>query len=107
MNKKQLAGKCLKIAFIGIVLLLLYAPILLLTVYSFVDTDVIGTSGGGRSSSRRLRQIEAKDSAARGHNEKSYIYYFNRCTIFLSHFLFLDTFYHTMLTLSISNLKKA
>lgn len=45
MNRKQLAGKCLKIAFIGIVLLLLYAPILLLTVYSFVDTDVIGTSG--------------------------------------------------------------
>ena len=45
MNKKQLTGKCLKIAFIGIVLLLLYAPILLLTVYSFVDTDVIGTSG--------------------------------------------------------------
>ena len=46
MNKKAIAIKCLKAAFIGIVLLLLYAPILLLAVYSFIDTDVIGTSGG-------------------------------------------------------------
>ena len=45
MNKKALAIKCAKAAFIGLVLLLLYAPILLLAVYSFLDTDVIGTSG--------------------------------------------------------------
>ena len=36
MNKKAIAIKCLKAAFIGIVLLLLYAPILLLAVYSFI-----------------------------------------------------------------------
>lgn len=46
MNKKALVIKCLKAAFIGLILLLLYAPILLLAVYSFIDTDVIGTSGG-------------------------------------------------------------
>lgn len=46
MNKKALVVKCLKAAFIGLILLLLYAPILLLAVYSFIDTDVIGTSGG-------------------------------------------------------------
>ena len=45
MNRKALAIKCIKAAFIGIVLLLLYAPILLLAVYSFIGTDVIGTSG--------------------------------------------------------------
>ncbi len=44
MNK-QLAVKCLKAAFIGLVLLLLYAPILLLAVYSFIGTDIIGTAG--------------------------------------------------------------
>ena len=33
--KKKIAIKCLKAAFIGLVLLLLYAPILLLAVYSF------------------------------------------------------------------------
>lgn len=46
MNRKNIAIKCLKAAFIGLVLLLLYAPILLLAVYSFIDTDMIGTSGG-------------------------------------------------------------
>ena len=46
MNKKALAIKCIKAAFIGLILLLMYAPILLLAVYSFIDTDVIGTSGG-------------------------------------------------------------
>lgn len=46
MNRKALVYKCLKAVFIGLVLLLLYAPILLLAVYSFIDTDVIGTSGG-------------------------------------------------------------
>ena len=46
MNKKDIALRCVKAAFIGLVLLLLYAPILLLAVYSFIDTDVIGTGGG-------------------------------------------------------------
>ena len=45
MNKKAIALKCAKAAFIGLVLLLLYAPILLLAVYSFMDTDMIGTGG--------------------------------------------------------------
>ncbi len=44
MNK-QLAFKCLKAGFIGLILLLLYAPILLLAVYSFISTDIIGTTG--------------------------------------------------------------
>ena len=44
-TKKQLAVKCLQSAFIGLVLLLLYAPILLLAIYSFIDTDQIGTGG--------------------------------------------------------------
>ncbi len=43
--KKKIAIKCLKAAFIGLVLLLLYAPILLLAVYSFSSTNTIGTSG--------------------------------------------------------------
>ena len=37
--------KCLKAGFIGLVLLILYAPILLLAVYSFTSTDIIGTAG--------------------------------------------------------------
>lgn len=45
MNRKALAIKCFKAAFIGLVLLLLYAPILLLAVYSFIDTNTIGMSG--------------------------------------------------------------
>ncbi len=44
MNK-QLVIKCLKAGFIGLILLLLYAPILLLAVYSFFSTDIIGTTG--------------------------------------------------------------
>ncbi len=44
MNK-QLVIKCLKAGFIGLVLLLLYAPILLLAVYSFIGTDIIGKGG--------------------------------------------------------------
>ena len=44
--KNSLTSKCLKAGFIGLVLLLLYAPILLLAVYSFIDTDTIGTAGG-------------------------------------------------------------
>ncbi len=43
--KKQLAGKCFKAAFVGLVLLILYAPILLLAVYSFISTDIIGQAG--------------------------------------------------------------
>ncbi len=37
--------KCLKWVFIGLVLLLLYAPILLLAVYSFNEVNMIGTWG--------------------------------------------------------------
>ncbi len=37
--------KCLKWVYIGLVLLLLYAPILLLAVYSFNDATLIGTWG--------------------------------------------------------------
>ncbi len=44
MNKKTLIG-CLKAGFVGLILLLLYAPILLLAVYSFNETDIIGTWG--------------------------------------------------------------
>jgi len=43
--KKTIAIKCLKWIFIGLVLLLLYAPILLLAVYSFSSTNTIGTEG--------------------------------------------------------------
>ncbi len=45
MNRKRIALKCLKAGFVGLVLLLLYAPILLLAVYSFLDTNTIGTAG--------------------------------------------------------------
>lgn len=45
MNRKRIALRCLKAGFIGLVLLLLYAPILLLAVYSFLDTNTIGTAG--------------------------------------------------------------
>ena len=44
MNKKLLF-QCLKAAFVGLVLLLLYAPILLLAVYSFNSVNMIGTWG--------------------------------------------------------------
>ena len=43
MNKKAIAFKCAKAGFIGLVLLFLYAPILLLAVYSFNATDMIGS----------------------------------------------------------------
>lgn len=45
MNKKAIAWKCVKAGFIGLVLLLLYAPILLLAIYSFNSTNNIGTWG--------------------------------------------------------------
>ena len=45
MNRKAVAIKCLKAGFIGLVLLILYAPILLLAVYSFIGTDTIGLWG--------------------------------------------------------------
>ena len=45
MNKKAVLIKCLKATFIGLVLVILYAPILLLAVYSFNSTDIIGTWG--------------------------------------------------------------
>ena len=44
MNR-QLLFKCLKAGFVGLILILLYAPILLLAVYSFISTDIIGTGG--------------------------------------------------------------
>ena len=40
MKKKIVLG-AFKWVFIGIILLLLYAPILLFVVYSFVETDMI------------------------------------------------------------------
>ncbi len=43
---KQLLIKCLKAFFVGLVLLLLYAPILLLAVYSFDKTNMIGRFEG-------------------------------------------------------------
>ena len=46
MNKKAIALKCLKASFIGLMLLFLYAPILLLAIYSFDATDMIGTWEG-------------------------------------------------------------
>ncbi len=45
MNRKAVVIKCLKALFIGLILLFLYAPILLLAVYSFNSTDTIGTWG--------------------------------------------------------------
>ena len=45
MNKKAILIKCLKAGFIGLVLLVLYAPILLLAIYSFIETDTIGLWG--------------------------------------------------------------
>lgn len=43
--KKNIAGKCLKAAFVGLILILLYAPILLLAVYSFNSVNTIGGWG--------------------------------------------------------------
>ncbi len=43
--KKKITLTILKWCFVGLVLLLLYAPILLLAVYSFVSTDMIGSWG--------------------------------------------------------------
>ncbi len=43
--KKELTVKCLKAVFVGLVLLLLYAPILLLAVYSFNSVNTIGAWG--------------------------------------------------------------
>ncbi len=37
--------KCIKATYVGLILLLLYAPILLLAVYSFNEVDLIGTWG--------------------------------------------------------------
>ncbi len=46
MNRKSLLSGCLKAAFVGLVLLILYAPILLLAIYSFDKTDMIGRFEG-------------------------------------------------------------
>lgn len=45
MKRKEILLKCLKASVIGLVLLLLYAPVLVLAVFSFSSTDVIGKSG--------------------------------------------------------------
>ena len=46
MNKKQAVIKCCKAFFVGLVLLILYAPILLLAIYSFDKTNMIGRFEG-------------------------------------------------------------
>lgn len=43
--KKNITIKCLKATFVGLILLLLYAPILLLAVYSFNSVNTIGGWG--------------------------------------------------------------
>lgn len=43
--KKEVAIKCFKAVFVGLVLLVLYAPILLLAVYSFNSVNTIGGWG--------------------------------------------------------------
>ena len=43
--KKEIAIKCFKAAFVGLILMLLYAPILLLAVYSFNSVNTIGSWG--------------------------------------------------------------
>lgn len=45
MKKKELLIKSIKAIIIGLVLVLTYAPILVLAVYSFSSTNTIGTSG--------------------------------------------------------------
>ena len=46
MNRKKTVYSCLKALFVGLVLLFLYAPILLLAVYSFDKTNMIGRFEG-------------------------------------------------------------
>ena len=43
--KKTIALKCVKAAFVGLILLLLYTPILLLAIYSFNSVNTIGSWG--------------------------------------------------------------
>lgn len=43
--KKDIAIKCLKAGFVGLILLLLYSPILLLAIYSFNSVNTIGSWG--------------------------------------------------------------
>lgn len=45
MKRKEIAIKCLKAFIVGLVLVLMYAPILVLAVFSFSSTNTIGTSG--------------------------------------------------------------
>ncbi len=45
MKRKEILIKCLKAAILGLVLALMYAPILLLAVYSFSSADIIGKGG--------------------------------------------------------------
>lgn len=43
--KKKILCQCLKVSFVGLVLLILYAPILLLAIYSFNSVNNIGSWG--------------------------------------------------------------
>ena len=45
MKRKEIALKCLKATIIGLVLIFMYAPILVLAVFSFSSEDIIGASG--------------------------------------------------------------
>lgn len=45
MKRKEIIIKCVKSVIIGLVLLFMYAPILVLAVFSFSSTDTIGTGG--------------------------------------------------------------
>lgn len=45
MNKKKIILHCFQTVFVGLVLLLIYAPVLLLALYSFIDTNTVGTWG--------------------------------------------------------------
>lgn len=45
MKRREIIKNCIKSAVIGIVLVFMYAPVLVLAVFSFSSTDVIGKSG--------------------------------------------------------------
>ena len=45
MKRKEIIVKCIKASVIGLVLILMYAPVLVLAVFSFSSTNTIGSSG--------------------------------------------------------------
>ena len=59
MTKKTIQG-----IFLGIILLLMYLPILILAVYSFMDSAIIGKSGSGKST--LLHMIGGLDTPSSG-----------------------------------------